>query len=78
MSNVLAQTVITGVDSVNALLSLLDNITDLPIDPPSLYLDVEGVELRRHSSIFIVSYSNCFDLAAKTSLLFILGSCPSG
>ena len=43
------------VDSVTALLSLLDNLTSLPVDPPSLYLGLEGIRVVRHGSISIIS-----------------------
>jgi len=43
------------VDSANTLASLLDNLTNLPIEPPSLYLDLEGVKLGRHGSLSIIS-----------------------
>jgi exonuclease 3'-5' domain-containing protein 1 len=43
------------VDSVPALLSLLDNFTNLPTHPPALYLNLEGIRLGRHGSISIIS-----------------------
>ena len=43
------------VDSATTLLSLLDNLINLSVDPPSLYLDLEGVKLGRHGSISIIS-----------------------
>ena len=43
------------VDSATTLVSLLDNLMDLSVDPPSLYLDLEGVKLGRHGSISIIS-----------------------
>ena len=46
---------IVVVDSEATLLSLLDNLTGLAVDPPSLYLDLEGVKLGRHGSISIIS-----------------------
>jgi exonuclease 3'-5' domain-containing protein 1 len=55
MSIVSAQTDIVVVDSATTLLSLLDNIIGLAVDPPSLYLDLEGVKLGRHGSISIIS-----------------------
>jgi exonuclease 3'-5' domain-containing protein 1 len=39
------------VDSVTTLLSLLDNLISLAVDPPSLYLDLEGVKLGCHGFI---------------------------
>jgi exonuclease 3'-5' domain-containing protein 1 len=55
MSIASAQTKIIVVDSVTTLLSLLDNLIGLPINPPSLYLDLEGIKLGRHGSISIIS-----------------------
>ena len=43
------------VDCETALRSLLDDISSLPIDPPSLYIDLEGIKLGRHGSISIIS-----------------------
>ena len=47
--------VIIVVDSTTTLVSLLDNLIGLAADPPSLYLDLEGVKLGRHGSISIIS-----------------------
>lgn len=55
MSIVSAQTDITVVDSATTLLSLLDNLISLAVDPPSRYLDLEGVKLGRRGSISIFS-----------------------
>ncbi|KAI9732941.1 MAG: hypothetical protein M1818_007374 [Claussenomyces sp. TS43310] len=46
---------ITFVDSEASLLLLLDSIVNLAVDPPSLYIDLEGINLGRHGSISIVS-----------------------
>jgi exonuclease 3'-5' domain-containing protein 1 len=43
------------VDSVTALPSLLDNLTSLPVDPPSPYLGLEGIRVIRHGSISVIS-----------------------
>jgi exonuclease 3'-5' domain-containing protein 1 len=43
------------VDSVSALLCLLDNLKNLPTSPPSLYIDLEGVKLGCRGSISILS-----------------------
>ena len=45
---------ITIVDSAAAIVSLLDCIEKLPSKPPSLYLDIEGLNLSRHGSISII------------------------
>lgn len=55
MSILSAQTDIIVVDSATTLLSLLDILVSLAVDPPSLYLDLEGVKLGRHGSISIIS-----------------------
>ncbi|KAI9689715.1 MAG: hypothetical protein M1822_009596 [Bathelium mastoideum] len=43
------------IDSLSALSRLLDFLTDLPIDPPPLYFDLEGIKLGRLGSISFVS-----------------------
>jgi len=55
MSIASAQTNIMVVDSATTLRSLLDTLIGLAVDPPSLYLDLEGVKLGRHGSISIIS-----------------------
>ena len=45
---------VTIVDSVTSLVALLDCLEDLPTQPPSLYLDLEGVRLSRHGSISVL------------------------
>src|SRR6266480_7382204 len=42
------------VDSTPGLLLLLDAIISLPVDPPSLYFDLEGIRLGRLGSISLV------------------------
>lgn len=67
MSTISAQTDTTiVVDSAETLLSLLDNLVDLAVHPPSLYLDLEGVKLGRHGSISIISL---YVASAKTVYL---------
>jgi hypothetical protein len=58
MSIVSAQTDIIVVDSATTLLSLLNNLISLAVDPLSLYLDLEGVKLGRHGSISVLNKSN--------------------
>ncbi len=41
-------------DSVAAVISMLDCVEGLPTQPPSLYLDIEGMYLSRYGSISIV------------------------
>ncbi|KFY70464.1 hypothetical protein V498_10343 [Pseudogymnoascus sp. VKM F-4517 (FW-2822)] len=55
MSNASAQSNITFVDSVEGLLLLLDSIVNLATEPPSLYIDLEGIALGRRGSISILS-----------------------
>lgn len=45
---------VTTVDSEPSVIALIDYLDHLPTQPPSLYLDIEGVELGRHGSISIV------------------------
>lgn len=45
---------ITIMDSVAAVVILIDCIKDLSTQPPSLYLDIEGVNLSRNGSIPII------------------------
>jgi exonuclease 3'-5' domain-containing protein 1 len=45
----------TVVDSQPALIHLLDSILDLPVEPPSLYFDLEGIRLGRLGSISLIS-----------------------
>jgi exonuclease 3'-5' domain-containing protein 1 len=42
------------VDTCTAVADLIDALADLPTSPPSLYVDVEGVNLSRHGSISIL------------------------
>ena len=42
------------VDTDAAMRKLVDALIDLPSSPPSLYIDLEGVELSRHGTISIV------------------------
>ncbi|MCJ1384307.1 hypothetical protein MMC17_007423 [Xylographa soralifera] len=53
------------VDSVTSLTALLERLENLPTQPPSLYLDLEGVRLSRHGSIsilqiFVLPYYHSF------------------
>lgn len=45
---------ITIVDSLATMIALLDCIQGLPVRRPSLYLDIEGVNLSRNGSISII------------------------
>lgn len=44
----------TFVDSESALVSVLDCLVDLPVTPPSIYVDLEGVRLSRYGTISIM------------------------
>ena len=46
------------VDTPHEIVSLLNDIENQPTNPPSLYLDIEGVNLSRHGSISIVQLFN--------------------
>ncbi|OBT46149.1 hypothetical protein VE00_02830 [Pseudogymnoascus sp. WSF 3629] len=43
------------IDSEKSLLTLLESISSLVVDPPSLYIDLEGNALGRHGSISILT-----------------------
>ncbi len=45
---------VTIVDSLTTLVALLDCLENIPTQPPSLYVDLEGVRLSRHGSISIM------------------------
>ncbi|MCJ1317361.1 hypothetical protein MMC15_002684 [Xylographa vitiligo] len=56
---------VTIVDSVTSLVALLDCLENLPTQPPSLYLDLEGIRLSRYGSIsilqiFVLPYYHSF------------------
>jgi exonuclease 3'-5' domain-containing protein 1 len=55
MSTVSAQSNVIFIDTEASLLPLLDSIASLEVDPPSLYIDLEGIALGRHGSISIIS-----------------------
>ncbi|KAI1198174.1 ribonuclease H-like domain-containing protein [Nemania serpens] len=42
------------VDTPEAISSMIDAISGLPFDPPSIYIDLEGVNLSRHGTISIL------------------------
>lgn len=45
---------ITIVDTDSSIVELLESLTDLPAEPPSLYVDLEGVNLSRYGTISIL------------------------
>ena len=45
---------VTIIDSEPAIRALIDDLENLPTQPPSLYLDIEGVKLSRHGSVSII------------------------
>ena len=45
---------VTIVDSEPAVRALIDDLEHLPTQPPSLYLDIDGVKLSRHGSMSII------------------------
>lgn len=55
MSVVSAQTKVVIVSSALMIHTLLDDLTNLAINPPSLYLDLGGVSLGRHGSLSVIS-----------------------
>lgn len=42
------------VDSLPSVVALLNDLENQPTNPPSLYLDIEGIRLSRHGSISII------------------------
>lgn len=42
------------VDTTASVSELIDSIVNLPTDPPSLFFDLEGIELSRNGTIFIL------------------------
>ena len=55
MSTTSAKVSVRVVDSETALLSMLDGITNLPVKPPSLFIDLVGINLGRNGSVSILS-----------------------
>ncbi|KAJ6105326.1 hypothetical protein N7523_010136 [Penicillium sp. IBT 18751x] len=45
---------ITIVNTVSSMVELLESLADLPAEPPSLFIDLEGVNLSRHGTISIL------------------------
>ncbi|KAF2117958.1 ribonuclease H-like domain-containing protein [Lophiotrema nucula] len=53
------------VDTVSKLTAMLQIITDLPTSPPSLYLDLEGVNLGRNGTLSLITlYAHTLTLSA--------------
>lgn len=50
-----AELVTRVVDSQTTHLALLNNLSSIPTNPPSLYLNIKGINLGRHSSMSILS-----------------------
>ena len=46
----------TIIDTVVGMKAFLDGICDLPVEPPSLYIDLEGINLGRLGSVSIVTF----------------------
>ncbi|KAL9634692.1 MAG: hypothetical protein Q9164_003946 [Protoblastenia rupestris] len=42
------------IDTTAAIAQLIDNITNLPISPPSLFIDLEGINLSRNGSLSLI------------------------
>lgn len=45
---------LTLIDTVHSVAKVIDSLEGLPIEPPSIYIDVEGVNLSRHGTISIL------------------------
>ena len=56
MSVTLSEIDVVVVDSVTTMIALLDSLSSLAVDPPSLYFDLKGVNLGRHGRITIISF----------------------
>ncbi|CAG8979823.1 hypothetical protein HYALB_00002593 [Hymenoscyphus albidus] len=69
------------IDTVAAVVELVDGLADLPTNPPSLYIDLEGVNLSRFGTISILQI---LVLPTKTTYLLdihtlgALAICTSG
>ncbi|KAJ2991196.1 hypothetical protein NUW58_g2605 [Xylaria curta] len=46
------------IDTTAAISSMVDQLSGLPTTPPSLFIDLEGVELSRHGTISIMQIHN--------------------
>lgn len=55
MSTISAPSDVTFIDSEASLLSLLDSIANLVVNPPSLYISLEGIAQVNHGSISIMA-----------------------
>ncbi|KFY04182.1 hypothetical protein O988_00946 [Pseudogymnoascus sp. VKM F-3808] len=55
------------VDTPRAVANLVDSLVDLPTTPPSLYLDIEGVNLGRRGAVSIVQL-----LVLPTNLTYLI------
>ncbi|KFY22597.1 hypothetical protein V493_06489 [Pseudogymnoascus sp. VKM F-4281 (FW-2241)] len=55
MSSTSPESHITVIDSKESLIPLLDSITSLAVEPPSLYINLEGIAVGRNGSISILS-----------------------
>ncbi|CZT06997.1 uncharacterized protein RAG0_12578 [Rhynchosporium agropyri] len=67
MSTTTAQSNATFIALEADLMALLDSISNLPVKPPSLYLDLEGIDLGRHGSISILSL-----YIAPTQIIYLI------
>ncbi|KAH6673378.1 domain-containing protein 1 [Halenospora varia] len=55
MSTSTSQQTTVIVDTTEKIVSLLNSLTNLPTNPPSLYVDLEGINLGRNGTISILS-----------------------
>lgn len=62
------------VDSVESLAKLVDHIVELPVSPPSLFVDLEGVKLSRQGSISIIILFTRPDSAVYLIDVYTLGA----
>ena len=75
MSTISAQSNVAFIDLEASLLPLLNSIVNLAVDPPSLYIDLEGIAVGRQGSIPILSLY--IAPTKKTYLINIQGLGPA-
>ena len=62
------------IDNINSINPFLDSLEDQPINPPSFYLDIEGIRLGRHGSISILQLYHLPQNHVYLVDIFVLGS----
>jgi exonuclease 3'-5' domain-containing protein 1 len=62
------------IDTVEAIRTVIENLIDQPTAPPSLYIDLEGVNLSRQGSISILQIYIALQNKSYLINIYILGS----